>query len=551
MNNNRLVFYLQNQLINPKNRDDISLDFSTGNFSSKEFLFTPTVSISQNEIVLAAPEDRKIYTDWVIDHPTEGLPLRIIDSQTGLIIMSDTDTCLDVTMAMVEPDQITLPIKDRKALFIQKAEAFYLQSLTINKQITSKDFQKVNYNLSEVPEYIKTALLTLFIYQTAREVINKTTKIIAATAGLPFTTGTLAVEVAELILLLWSLYENTKAFINALFPIPKYYNAVRYKKLFETIAQVWGMDLQTNLFEGSYKYLTTIPKKSYPGAIVGQSSNDNGLPDKSFSDILESFCKIFNAKAVFKNDTLEIKRIDDYLNTPNGVIIPDFRQNNGREYPYKVNDYELPKNVLFSFERDTIDQHTYKSPNYVSQLYCDVQNTQNDRFDLSKGLMNIRPQVAKAVRKNDQGFIEKLLAKLFDFVMFATGNSVGLNGNRVGFMQLSSDAIGVDKIALVNDDATIHLQNDSLLNAETIIKENYAPFVTLKTNRWRIYESVRLSFTINELLAFFENPVCQNLKGEKVIIEEAKYELQTDMYVCSLRVQEPDNENIKEVYSSV
>jgi hypothetical protein len=554
---NRLTFLLNGQPVHPLNRDAFTLDFSTGNYSADgEYIFFPQVRLEQNQLQLVG-SDVEIVRLWLEEGRIwEGIPLEVYDEQTEQAVFDQDEACLDLSAAdfSMYPDEILAPILDKRLQFSQRAESLNFLLLREQGFITPADYVNINYVIAEVPDYHKAATLSMTLYIMVREGVDQVQKIadLTAESANPFSSPSgiakVAIQVVALISLGIAITNMLKSLSDALFQKPRYYRGMKFKTLLEKACQYLGLELDTALFDTDFAGLTLLPEKDRPGARVGRTSDDEGCPDLLLADLLRDIGLLFNAKAKVQDNTLVLKRWDEFIQ-PNGVVLPRLKDAQNREYPVSTNAAELPAVTFVRFKRDNADHNTYRiTEGYSAQSHIAQTGVLNERFNTLKGLRQVELPYAKAARKNSTSALEDIFASIIDAVnkIPGIGGGGGLRGRRVGCMELGQDAIGVPKALLVEPDGMVSEQDANYVNARHLLTQYHHLNTPLNNQQYVYRQPIPTPLSTAELKALIENPVAEDEEGKEVLVEECVYDPATELYNLKLRYFENYTSNLEE-----
>jgi len=552
---NSLKFYLNNIEVQPINRAEFNLDFSVGNYLDNSiYVISPTTSIDQSKLVIGDPAEMKIVYNWIADGKAyEGIPLAIYDSITQQFIFSNTDSyCLIAheDFEIIERRQITLPIIDKRSNFTKQVERLHLKLLQEKKAITKNDWVKIYYILEEDSSSgingLKTAFLFWQAYSLTKELTNKVSDLVnlglnagLIPAGPVVSAAQIAVKIIDLAFTLVALYTSLKQISDALFDKPRYHYGMTFKRIIEIAIDYLGYNLETDLFDTSEAAnLVYWKEQETIGSYVGSPNNNgNGTPNMLFSDFLAVFCKLFNAKAKIKNNTtVQIYRIDTFLNETSNVSIPLTRTEQNTPYPTGYNLHELPANIFVKYQRDSSDNNTFSGETYSAQSHTAPQILDNEKFNTHNGLRQIDLGVSLAVRKDSQTVLEKVFNTIWDLLGRLGGRNNFLYGNRIGCAKLSNHTFTVPKVCVVNNG--LLTGNSTEYTSARNVLENYLVTDTAKENQQFVYKQViQIPLTAAEIKSLIDIPIAEDDQtNRRLMIEECQYDTQTALYNLKIRV---------------
>jgi len=406
----------------------------------------------------------------------------------------------------IECDIIKAPIREsgRIDYLNDRADSFtfaYLHSLPTGSagRIDTSDFLKTPYCISEIPDYLRVVVLGISIYILFKEAKEATLRIISlindivalTTSALipPFSNvlplaaaiANVILEIAYLTTIIIALVKMISEIFENIIQFKKYKLCMKVSTLFEKGCEYMGLSFSSTILQsGQYANTTIMPRKvaimngSYKNPFkraYNENGNANayGYYDGTFKQLIIEMQEYFNASCKIINNVLHFERVDYWQNQSSYQIpnkgVPGFTFN--YPDPHGTNAAETPANYFLIYQLDSQDQNTYNRYAGTSvQVTC--QPNQVNRLDnvLLKNLSQVRFGFALAKRKDHLNKVEEvvgtivagfnaLVNAILSAVNFVTGifNAPPIAllpanpmGNRIGWLELSSDFTGVQKI---------------------------------------------------------------------------------------------------------
>lgn len=472
----------------PGNLAEITL---SANWGTREGITEQEISTTSIEFVL---EDAKKLNKHVADGLTggvgifEGLPYKInydsINIFDGFINLSDD-------AEFIESEKVIANIvKSGGSDWLNDvADGFSFAFLREQNYIVDSDFVVIPYVLNFRPEAFVVGQLGIALFILQKELIEGIRNIADSIAnfsqaiaklnpiGEILAAGLLlAAQIAYTSAVVVALVTTIKDLINQFFPPVRRYRGMTIKKMFETGLNYLGLSFESTIFDDpTFKKSVFLPSKSKRGGLFG-NTDKYGNPNQNssvynFGDFIRTMLTMFNADYKIENNTFIFER-RDYWNNLSTYILPDVETNqSARLSELQYNTDEFVKNYFISFQTDTQDQNTledFDGTNY--QVINEPITVTNNQMTSGKGLSQIRPPFARAIRKDKLTIYEKTLlaiAKLTDQlarVINQRPNLAGLIKNRVGMMSLSADTTTVDKFIFIENEQ----MSDTQISAELL-----------------------------------------------------------------------------------
>ncbi len=495
--------YLQNIESHPQNLKELEIQLSFENDS-------PAASVKTTSFDFWA-DDAEALNTYLSNGLTgglgifEGVPFRIEKCDQVLL---DGYVDLSDAGAEFECDLIKAVVKESgKIDFLRDiADGFsfaYLSdaSYTGLGKINSSDYIEIPYVVSAIPNYTEALIMGVSVFVIAKEtyeiLVNIANILAAIVGGVTGALEALAMAIAYiayLVVMIIALYKMIKTLFDNIIQSKKYKLGMRVNKHFERACEYLNLEFSSTILENAnFKYLTIIPQKIInPGNKNADERKSNnkykGHFDGTFADFIQAMEYYFNAKVRVIGQTLHFERVD-FFNKTSSYQLPNI---NISRAPYKLNASELKSNLFIKYQMDGTELNTYDEYSGTSVQVTTQPIIINDpQKRLLKTLDYKNLPFALAKRKESLNEIEKVMKGIsdayetvvegilgfFDAIASVVGGSVNTNvapifPNRIGWLKLSSDFIGVQKIALIGDDGHITASNQTATSANYLY-ENY------------------------------------------------------------------------------
>jgi hypothetical protein len=478
----------------------------------------------------------KFINNWIsLNGIFQGIPFKITDCNTLTVL----DGCLDLAAdeATYECDRVVVPVRDNglRDYLDDRAKSFRFATLadlpaTAPGAITTNDYIALPY---DVEDETKSAIEEMIAFSTFISLTNEAIKtvrdvgdIIADLAN-PVTTANAILQAALLLVYLTALIvawiNVVQQLIASFIQIKKHKLTMLYRTLFQRGCAYLGLTFQSTIFSQNSPHYNSahIPRKvadydrsNFINRIREydelQTLNESyGYYDGTFAEFINEVELIFNAKARLIGNVLQFERFD-YWNIPTPYTL----QNVDTE-PYQYNASELAANYLFSWQLDPQDMNTYGE--YVGtncQMQASVTSVLIRKNILLDNLVEIRPNLALGKRKEVLSRVEQLVdSAITALTNFANTITSAINailsvlpgniqipplpGNlinqRVGWLRLSSDFIGVPKFVILDGSNNIDANNHLYTSAQYLMQNYHSASFPLQ-NQWLIYKDQEVPF---------------------------------------------------------
>jgi hypothetical protein len=326
---------------------------------------------------------------------------------------------------------------------------------------------------------------------------------------------------------------------------------VGVKTLFEKGCKALGYTFESTLFDGNYANLRYLAAFNYDESSDGKrrvtSPENNPVPNITLGKLFENFSKVFNAKTRITDDKRIIFENREYfIKNPFNYKLPALK--NDGTYTYNLS--ELPKSIKIKFADDPVEKNTLlniktlgiksvtnttdSKGDQVTVSYSITGSGNSDLVGLKESI-NVDIPMARAYRKTQQANIEILFNGLWDVAQRLIGKKDNRVGDRIGFMLLDGNYLGVDKI-LIQDGNKISSENFDYIHAETL----YSTFWNIESpakNQWKIYSNRDRQPICDQVVfaAIKENNVIYNNAGKLILIQQNLYDPLSKMHEFTYR----------------
>lgn len=392
--------------------------------------------------------------------------------------------------------------------------------------IGNKDFVKIPYVLSPIPNYKELMILSLTVFILLTELNRLKKDILNVVADLSgyFTTISGVLKLIYLIiylgLLIFSFVKLIIQMSNLLIQPVKYHYGMSYLKHFEAICKYFNFKFSSSYFQeniptnsldingntipsGIWKNKILIPKKTKKGAFRNFTPKEQGFYEGTAGDFIRFAITEFNAKVFIINDTLHFER-KDFKSSSASYVIPDSRID-----IKQVNTEDFNASLLIEYKLDLLDTNTITRINgsnikaTVSAINKGIDGTQH-----IKGLLEILPQISLGKRKNELTELEiefknafkiidsvanilfdiaddmvKIIAKVVKAInkIIKAVNTLGVNIPKLGVPSSNIKRLNISG-TISNRVGMLSLSDDLTGEAKTILIEGEGYNITLPSN---------------------------------------------------------------------
>ncbi len=606
-----LKFYINQQLVAPpRNWKDIQTellftdDRPSATVQSIQFEWVNTVN-SKNASLLISWRAQGLSGGVGV---LEGVPLRITDCSPQAINIFEGVIDLAHESCEFECDIVKAPIKESGRIdyvnSISDSFSFsYLFALPSGAagKISVTDFKLIPYTIThsknEALVVIPLAISIFLIEKEIEAMIALIKKDISevvslATPVTPAEVLQLAAKILEItfdIIYIGAMLIALVKLINQIFTyiiqLPKYKYGMEVRTLFQKACDYMGLKFSSTILQsGAYQATTIVPRKV---AIMNGSYlnpfkrpyDENGAPnaygyyDGTFKQLIVQMQDYFNASCKVIKGTLYFERIDYWQKQTSFQLKnlgkPGFTFN--YPDPHKINASELSANYEILYSLDSQDDNTYNR--YVGSqvnITCSPKIVSNQKNVLLHGLTSVNLGFGLAKRKDHLNLIEDIVGLvvkgfngLVNAILTAINFVTGIfgappipllpsnpMGNRLGWMELSSDFIGVQKIFTGMPGAKhqwiLKPTNEYDTAANTLFTTFH--FINLPTrgNQWILYENKTLAVCCKDYLILSNNNYVKTHDNKNAKVTRLLWNWHKEEATIDYRVQQDYTKNLQE-----
>jgi len=497
-----------------------------------------------------------------------------------------------------EPDHSTIKIKDVFGLAQLENRASVVsfafladKNYTGAGKINDSDYFDVPYVINYIPDSMQLVMLALSTYMLGKEIVENTEKLAVAVsdavsqlanyptgsiASMLLSVGRALVLIAYCTALTIYLIKLMDMIIQQVYGYVRYYRTMKVQTLLERGAQYLGLDFKSSIFDGEYKNLVFLPKKTMKGnygrnnqhnpidnLLPWQIHDNYGYPSAqsygyTLMEIIELVMKIFNAKPQVIDGCLYI---EPRINKPFWEKTIQVMPNIGVEtLANGYNANELKANYLIRYELDEIDVNTYdnfKGTNYERLTESIIKNP-NPNASLISGLEEIRIPCALASRKSQLTAVEnalKSLVSIADTVFGIFGQNQHYADKikeRVGMMNLSTNSVNVPKLLICESNGNLKNNYRDLISAKTIYNKYHwiTSFVynDYQENQYLKYTGIEIPFGFNDFLQCIRNSWFDTTDGRRGKFDKIEWRFGSDYAIVDYRIRKVYTTNLKETF---
>ena len=586
-----LKFFLNNVPVSePANWKEIEMEAS---FEDDK----PSASLRTTSFEFLGDQAKRINT-WINNGLTggpgifEGMPFKILDCNSGQMF----DGVLDLTneSTEIECERVACPVREAaKVDFINDVAAgfsfAYLASLPSSAPgaITSSDYLDIPYVISEIPDYTQIMILSLSTFIMVKEIIEITKQIadLIAEALDPFITAVALVKMAlylvYLAALLVALIKLMQSLIDNIIQPAKYKKGMRLETLMDRACSYLGLNFSSAIFTNTqYSNAVVIPKKVViPGSRDVDDSNSPdayGYLDWTFAELLIAMQTIFNGEFSVQGNNLRFERKYWFLNQSGFVALKLAEDRWGK---YKTNAPEVASNYFVTWELDNQELNTYNEFDGTNcQLTLTPTVVSNKKNLLLRGLEERRIPMALCKRKETLTVVGNILNDVINslagIVNFLTGalnavlNFVGSNfqipqvptnilNNRIGWLMLSSDFIGIPKFGIFNASNKLVADNKELTAASTLMTgSSLLPFpfsqgfhsvsFASRGNQYKLYQGKQEAFCCGDFFTLLGNNLIKTQDNKVGRADKILWRVAENYATIDYRIRETYTNNLTE-----
>jgi len=515
----------------------------------------------------------------------EGLPFMIDISESSAVGVPTTQVFKGIIDTMksriIAPNEVEVEIKDQKGLdkLQFKAEGLTFGLMKDKGHITASDYSTIPYVVQKKQDLIAEAVLALSIYTLTVELqkqIEETAAVIAdsiahASGGISGPVAAaiwLAAKIALRLVLIGVMIVQIINLVNKMleFLAPR----VKYFK---------GMNLRTMLEKGAtymdYTFSSTIadldkifmlPSKELEGneqVFLNPPNNDTGIPRTGdngyiYVELLEAVKIAFNAKFIV--DSSNVIHLESLNNDAFWINQSTYQKPDVLVEKYRFNTDELSATNVVSFNYDIQDQWSLdRFKGTVYEIKTEALQIGEEQNVLLGGYNESRIPYALGTRKDDFTKVEEALlslAQIADAIInfFPIGNSnlTGTITQKIGMLRISEDLVNVPKwLVLENVQGQFKIPSNhrDILSAKSLWEKyiNKQSFVDNNFgNQYRIYEGVKVPFTLVDFLKLIQNSYFYDTDGQSAKVDKISWVMGDDTAEIDYRVRDVYSRNLTE-----
>lgn len=575
-------FYIDNVEINPPiNWGSIQVLATFDNSS-----VSANISTESFEFVNEANEQIKTYLLGGLDGTTpgifEGLPFRIevTDSVDSLDVF---DGYLDFnTYEVISPVKSKCNVKKNNGLnsFEDRSTANsfgYLEDIGV---ITGADYVTVPTIVEKLSIESDVAIVTLALFMLTLQIaksaidleknlaqgaaITATAGAGSALAGPVYTTGSMLIDLAYLVLLVIQFIDTMIQMVDLLIPPVRNHKGIRLRKLVEIASSYLGYD-------GYDSPLTELDDLVYlPSKPNEDKAIEKGIPNATdfgyqLVEAFELVNRLTNSKIqIVDNVIVQRSKNDPYWIKNASYQVPDVL-----DEKIKYNNGDFTARTFINFTTDSNDDWTVD--NFTGTNY-EIVTTPKDgnisQSNLMKGLEDVSFPVALGTPKTDYNFLEKtfktvltvldigLRPLVFTINLFAGGNVPDSNlayliTKRLNTLKVSQKNHSVAKLLYLDSTGKIPANNRDIFSAKVLWDKyyNYNSFVSNEFGgQKRIFLEKRVPFGFSDFLLCIDNSYFVTEDGRTGKVESIKWELDSDIAILDYWIGEVYTENLVETF---
>lgn len=552
-------FYLNGQLSNPANRDEITF---VVDYADRRRLVD--IDLSVDTLTFVA-EDRQSIISWLQQFGWgAGMPVEVqmtpTLTQRYYIDFTDGFSWTD--------NEITVKIKRRNAInnFFDSADATVWRIVNFSPS----DFRDVDYVIvpDVQPLYVISLLgLTLSLRKELATAIDKISQNVEAITKASVPVGVppapdwgaiivaslrLAANIAYTIAIAIAFINVITEVINLIIPIIRTFRGITYKRLIEVGCAYLGYQLQSN-FLNEIQQLVVLPKPLRPtDANVFQEmvnplglAYTEGFPTEqdvipTIGTAIDQLCEIYNLRITAVEGVVTIEREDYFTQlNPNPVpFSPNLQEE--KQFEYSLNDDYWVRKLLL-WQVDPSDINTFDdNKGQIAEIGAALQVDPNPDIRLIKGLDQVDNRFSLGTRKDELTFGEKVLKVLAKAVDLFTGGSLEqLVDNRVGVLQVSQQYYGNTKLLWMSGNR-IAINHKEKLGAINILREYHDDFEVKA-----VVENHPVRMTKEEFLLYSEQYFVILNDGREAEIRSINWNEQDNLATMTLWIDTDFNTNIQ------
>ena len=552
-------FYLNGNLANPKNREDINFEVD---YSDTRRIVDIDLS---TDVLVFVGVDRMSIINWLTQFGFgAGMPVEVqftpTLTQRYYIDFTDSFSWTD--------NEISVKIKRRNAInnFFDSADGMIWRLVDFQPS----DFKEIEYVIvpDVQPLYVISLLgLTLSLQQELGKAIQEVSEGIADVVKASVPVGVppvpdwgaivvasikLAGRIAYALFITISLIQIISEVINLIIPPIRSIKGIDYKTLIERGVQRLGYSLQSTFLD-EIKQLVVCPKPLRPinPTVFQELINPNGISFTegypSAQDVIPTvgsaitqLCEIYNLKVTAVENVVILER-EDYFEQLNPNPVPfAYNLQESKQAEYKLNDDYWVRQLML-WETDQSDINTFDdSKGQIAEKGAQLLVDPNPDIRLLKGLEQVDNRFSLGTRKDELTFAEKVLKTLAQAVDLFTGGSLSTKiDNRVGLLQISQQYFSNTKLLWMTNNR-IASDHKEKLGAINILNEYHRPF-ELKA----VLENMPIRMTKKDFLLYSEQYFVILNTGQEAEIRRLSWNEQDNLAEVTLWIDTEFNTNIQ------
>ena len=596
-----LNFYLNyNKIPAPRNWKELTIEV---NFDKdKPGLFLSATSFEFIGVTAG------VINQWIASGTTngvgiyEGIPFRVEVCDTNEVV-------LDGILDLVSPDAeytcdiVTIPIKERAKIdwVNDVADSFsfaYLASNGYNGtgKILLTDYKAIPYCVSAIPNYTQALITGMSIFIMTKELVEATDKItgiiaqftgdtITAAASAGVSAATLAATIARVVLLLAyftllviAIAKLLQQLVDNIIQKKKYKYGMYVKDLFVKGSAHLGLQFSSTILQNyPYDKLTIIPQKIiiptpnvFPQTFIKDPDETQtqsyayGYYDGTFGDLIRSMVDYFDGEVRVINNTLYFEQ-KTYWQNQAAYTLPNIKTST---LPNGFNADELASNLFLTYALDDSDLNTYDEYAGTNAQIILQPNSYSDKKNiLLKHLNETRIPFALGKRKESLTIIEQKLSeiinigagainKVTDLInaatsVFSSGIQIpaiptNVFAGRIGWLKLSSDFIGVNKLVMLSADNSISYATKTYLDAGHIMTTFHAEQLATRGNQYYTYKNREIPMCCEDFKKIKGNNIINTFDQQKGRIDSLKWNLYKETATIDYRIKKNYTGNLNE-----
>lgn len=463
------------------------------------------------------------------------------------------------TYNKIDDCKVTCSIKkiDNQANFYDRLSANTYGYLLDKGFIAQNEFRKVPYIVEKEFDAVELTLLSLATFLALKETIEAVKKTAEASRDLasvigavPFSGGqvvvaslNLVINLAYTVALIIYIKQLLTQLFELIYPKVNYKKCLKVKRLLEIGCNYLGYSLDCNIKELDNLY--------YFPSHQTTKQEDKGIPQTAdlgyrCSEIYDLCVKMFNLKTkVVANKVILKTESDPFWFNSSTYQLPDVLNERKR-----YNTDELVANRILSFQTDLSDTWTlknFKGTNY--EVITSPITSQNRKKVTMKGLEEIDFGVALGNRKEGLSAVEKAFKVFAGILDTLTGtNFAGKINDRIGYLKVGSDVVGVPKLLYLNDSLKLPSNHRDLFCAKVLYNEYWSFRSFLGNYQKEVFDEVEVPFCLHNFLELENNNFFTTFDNQRGYVQSVDWNLSKDKAKITYSIFKKYTKNIQETY---